>query len=415
MARLSRSAGIAAFLALLVGACSAPARHAPCHPTGARSKAGSSALELEAIPSPLYAAPLLTPRGELFQLQFWLNLHNRGATPVELQRLEIHGLSKGKVLIRRVLERAALKHELRAVPWIVMRDRQTFSAAHRWRGKLTRPMGGSLIKPDSTISISRRFSIHERATLPDELRIVALAAGTGARAELRLPVQRYRQKVSLRLPVGERWQVLAGHRFDGTHGQAFVRSQTFAYDLGVLGADLSTRDPAKDRSKNTSYRAHDRPILAAADGVVAMVHDGVPENLPVGRRPSWQTLLNRPRDLAGNFVVLDHGGGEFSAYMHLRPGISLSKGQQLKAGQTLGRCGNSGNSSEPHLHFQLQDGPDPLTAGALPARFGDITYQRARLRLHAPADRPIPLPSDVPVQAGKLEGAVDIGKWLDRR
>ena len=394
-------------------ACSSPAGPAFTGP-GLPPPVAADVLDLQAIPDAMILAPQLTQRGLIYQLQFHLNLRNVGPGQLLLQRLEITAMRQGKVLELKVLGPSQLARELRSVPWIVMHNRQTLAAAHRWRDALTRPTGTCKLAAGSSASLARRFALFLDAdNLPDALRLEVIAETT--RARLTVPVRTFQQRTSLRLPVSGRWWVLAGHRFDETHGQAFVLSQGFAYDLGRLGPDLSTYDLTADVKQLASYRAHGQPILAAADGVVAMVNDGVAENSPVGRRPSWRELLARPHDLAGNFVVLDHGQGEYSAYMHLQPGLKVKVGQRLSVGDELGRCGNSGNSSEPHLHFQLQDGPDPLRARGLPARLGDLTFQWARLRLHVPPGQALPLPISAPVEPGAAQGAVEVKLWLERR
>jgi len=63
-----------------------------------------------------------------------------------------------------------------------------------------------------------------------------------------------------------------------------------------------------------------------------------------------------PFSAVGNCVVLEQAEHEFSILAHLLPySIQVKPGEAVKAGQVLGRCGNSGNSSEPHLHFHLQN------------------------------------------------------------
>jgi murein DD-endopeptidase MepM/ murein hydrolase activator NlpD len=116
--------------------------------------------------------------------------------------------------------------------------------------------------------------------------------------------------------------------------------------------------------------------------------------------------LRRPLDLAGNHVILKHGPREYSAYMHLMPGLKVRPGQRVEQGQVVGLCGNSGNSLETHLHFQLQDGPDPIRARGLPVRFGDFTVHWAHVSLYVPPDRPMPLPVRLTVEPGRAEGAV---------
>jgi murein DD-endopeptidase MepM/ murein hydrolase activator NlpD len=73
------------------------------------------------------------------------------------------------------------------------------------------------------------------------------------------------------------------------------------------------------------------------------------------------------RHILGNHVILDLGNGAYAAYAHLQRGsLTVREGERVHAGQVLARCGNSGNSSEPHLHFQLMDGPDPDAARGIP-------------------------------------------------
>jgi murein DD-endopeptidase MepM/ murein hydrolase activator NlpD len=71
--------------------------------------------------------------------------------------------------------------------------------------------------------------------------------------------------------------------------------------------------------------------------------------------------------IVGNHVVIDHGGGEYSQYAHLRPGsVRVRVGQSLRQGDVIGALGSSGNSTEPHLHFQVCDSADPLVCVGIP-------------------------------------------------
>lgn len=71
--------------------------------------------------------------------------------------------------------------------------------------------------------------------------------------------------------------------------------------------------------------------------------------------------------LLGNYLVLDIGDGVYAVYAHLRRGsLRVGVGDRVTAGQEIAECGNSGNSSEPHLHFQLMDGSDVMTARGVP-------------------------------------------------
>lgn len=348
-------------------------------------------------------------RGEFVQILFHLNLHNDGKRPLRLVGVQLTSLDgEGGLLSRVELGEALLRRELRPVAWIVMRDRQSIAAAHRYRGLFRRARGNTIIGVGESTSLTHQLQITRPSVVPHRIRCVV--AYDGGKASAELPVRIHRQRAAMTLPVAGRWWVMAGHRFDEYHSMAILSSQNFAYDLGVLGTGQATCDG--DPTRNESYHANGKPILAVADGEVVAVHDGVSENTPVGVRPAWQELLRRPLDLAGNHVVVRHGSGEYTAYIHLRPDLKVERGQKVKRGQVLGLCGNSGNSLETHLHFQLQDGPDLLTANGLPVRFGDFTIHLAHLRIYVSADRPMPLPVRLVVEPGRAEGAVDLLKML---
>lgn len=131
-------------------------------------------------------------------------------------------------------------------------------------------------------------------------------------------------------------------------------------------------------SKNASYFAYNEKVLACADAKVVSVVDGVTENVP--HAPTLAVVMSR-RTLAGNHVILDLGRGLYAAYAHLIPGsIEVKAGQRVKSGQLLARLGNSGNSSEPHLHFQIMNAPSFAAAEGLPFGHPSFGAQAARAK-----------------------------------
>lgn len=94
------------------------------------------------------------------------------------------------------------------------------------------------------------------------------------------------------------------------------------------------------------------PVFAVRDGVVAAVQDGMPD-------------MNTSGGSGGNFVIVDHGGGEEGWYFHLKNGsVAVSPGQNVVAGQQLGKAASSGNSYGPHLHLEIQRGGVPVEPSA---------------------------------------------------
>ena len=155
--------------------------------------------------------------------------------------------------------------------------------------------------------------------------------------------------------VGD-WFVVWGGTNVGENYHYDVPAQRYAYDF------VQTKD---DRSYDASatgldrYYAYRQRIIAPLDGTVVTVVDGLPDTPDV----------THP---AGNHVVLSHANGEYSLLAHLAmDSIQVKVGDHVKTRQFIGRCGNSGNSSEPHLHFQVMDGPDFTDAMSIRIRFAN--------------------------------------------
>jgi murein DD-endopeptidase MepM/ murein hydrolase activator NlpD len=97
----------------------------------------------------------------------------------------------------------------------------------------------------------------------------------------------------------------------------------------------------------------------------------VPENDPTEPLPEFNL-----DSATGNFVVQDLGDGHFALYAHLQLGsVRVRPGERIRRGQVLGLVGNTGNSSEPHLHFHVMDSPEPLLSDGLPYVFDDFRLQ----------------------------------------
>ena len=142
-------------------------------------------------------------------------------------------------------------------------------------------------------------------------------------------------------------------------------AQRFAIDYVMVGDDNKTF--TGDQLKNESYRAEGVDALAVANGVVVEVKDSIPENIPgVNSRAVPITL----ETVGGNHVVIDIGGGHYAFYAHVKPGsLRVKLGDKVKRGQVIALVGNTGNSTEPHLHFHISDGVSPLGSEGLPYRF----------------------------------------------
>lgn len=180
-------------------------------------------------------------------------------------------------------------------------------------------------------------------------------------------------------PVTGRWVALNSPAdkvpSHGTHGYG----QSHAIDI-VAEPEEGSRPPFRwlwpVARPNRDFPAFDAPLVAVADGTVVHASDGQRDHLSRNSGPALAYLMvleSSLRDMVGarrivgNHVVLDLGDGVHAAYAHIRRGsLQVKAGDTVREGQVLARCGNSGNSTEPHVHFQLMDHPDLDVARGIP-------------------------------------------------
>ena len=147
----------------------------------------------------------------------------------------------------------------------------------------------------------------------------------------------------------------------------FTLSQRYAVDYEQLDADNRIYSGDKDDLNN--FTIYGKEALAVADGTVVKVTDGLPERKP-GALPESISL----EEAEGNLVILDIGGGTYVDYAHFQPGsIRVKEGDRVKRGDVLGLVGNSGNSTAPHLHFHVMNGPLFLASNGLPYGISSFT------------------------------------------
>lgn len=170
----------------------------------------------------------------------------------------------------------------------------------------------------------------------------------------------YKAQTKLKLPFTGQWFVYQGGRDIYENVNAYRDAERYAMDFIVLkdGQPFSG-----DGTKNEQFYCYGQPVAAPADGTVVLINDAFADNLP-GR--TEQVLPG------GNRVMISHGNQEYSLLMHLKQNsIKVKSGAKVKQGDIVAECGNSGNSSAPHLEYRLQNSkgrPYPFT---LPAVFVD--------------------------------------------
>ena len=195
--------------------------------------------------------------------------------------------------------------------------------------------------------------------------------------------------------------------------------QRFAIDfIGVDGSGRAVRAEART-SANADWVGFGAEVIAVEDGVVRDLQDDVADNVPLAPLPLPRAVS--ARGLYGNYVIVE-SKGRFVHYAHLQRGsVGVRAGQRLRRGDVLGRVGNSGNTTGPHLHLHVSDratfeGSDGLPFAMAPLELLGRTDIERAADLQAPATLPpsgpwrvgLPLHGDVVrVDATRPAGRVE--------
>jgi hypothetical protein len=214
----------------------------------------------------------------------------------------------------------------------------------------------------------------------------------------------YATRTKLRLPLDGRLLVWDGHdfyshhrRFNFDHPVAVeigfkTNVARYSYDFIVVDADGHNYRGNGD--KHEDHFAYGRPVLAPGAGTIALVHDGVSEE--GSGEVSIAEVKKNGMVTFGNYIVIDHGNGEFSHLGHLKPGsVKVAIGDKVRAGQQLAQVGTSGSSLFPHLHYELAASAGTEGEG-LPSQF--VQFDRLFGSTRARADGTSPDSGDI-VQA----------------
>jgi murein DD-endopeptidase MepM/ murein hydrolase activator NlpD len=308
---------------------------------------------------------------------------NRGAEPVVITSIDIDLLRSGQALDTRTITQQELLRRGELSPGIPDSDTKDSVPCRAWDSQ---PFAGDAasegprMEPGQALLVYRQLLAFQGAR--DTLRVTvhAKAGGRVVDTSAWLPVRTDMSRTAFRFPLRGVWW--AGVGATPHTGHRWAIAEEFALDIGKLGGEGQDHGGVGDQF--TDYYGYGATVLAAADGRVVTAVDGVAEHPEAMRRTSesmeaYAGRLRRQQaaivsggvaGLLGNYVVIDHGNGEYSHYAHLAPGsVSVKTGDAVREGQTVGMLGSSGNSTAPHLHFQVCDGPDPLDCAGIPITF----------------------------------------------
>jgi len=256
----------------------------------------------------------------------------------------------------------------------------------------SRYLKGITLADSTTLAKEQAVIIPHRTMLFESLPDLATihvkghyANGTIVNGKGELKIINHQSKNQYDLPLKGRWSVFGAPSLISHHRWGTI--QEFAFDFVKIGDDNITHK--NDGSKLTDYYAYGEPVYSIGDGtVIAAFTEGTEsdQNLKQPNETAvaylerlaldQQKLLKKGFSFVmGNHIIIKHNNNEYSYYAHLKSGsISLKAGDMVKKGQQIAKLGHSGNSTEPHLHFHVTDGPDISYSRSIPVSFQNISF-----------------------------------------
>lgn len=195
--------------------------------------------------------------------------------------------------------------------------------------------------------------------------------------------QDYKAKTSLILPLAGRVFIWEGHDFYAHHRRVPLHAAN-VQKLGIhananrYGSDLLIIDEQgrmyhDDPYNKRNYYTYGVPIYAPGTGRVVSSANNVPDNEFQGKYITSPELPAGADPDLGNYVLIDHGNGEFSIFPHMMPGsVRVKAAQTVQQGEIIGQVGFSGDAIFPHVHYSLLAGPDIHRSESLPAYFAQF-------------------------------------------
>jgi murein DD-endopeptidase MepM/ murein hydrolase activator NlpD len=176
------------------------------------------------------------------------------------------------------------------------------------------------------------------------------------------------------LPFKDEWTVFWGGDTKEQNYHVAYKSQKNAFDMIIT--DSAGKSHKTDGKNNEDYYAFGKELLAPANGEIVLVVDGIKDNKPGVLNPSY---------IPGNTVIIKTSNNEYLFFAHFKQhSIQVKQGEIVQQGDVLGLCGNSGNSSEPHLHFHIQNVENMNIATGAKAYFEEILVNGILIKEYSP-------------------------------
>jgi Peptidase family M23 len=318
---------------------------------------------------------------------------NRGEAPFKIDTINIELLQSNRIVESRKLDPEAVQRfadrgaKLQAAG-IIQQVGFQFCGTNLIAPSIK--LAGATLARDQALLIVEQVFAFRGARDTVQVHVHGNVGGHAAELTGSIPIKSEFAQNKYIFPLRGVWYAGWGASFHTGHRWAIP--EEFALDLAKIGdSGLSHKG---DGTRFDDYYAYGADILAAADGRVIGAANDQPEDPSAMQRPNetqeayfarlqkeqGERLAKGLKAITGNYVMIDHGKDEYSVYAHLQPGsVRVHVGDQVKAGDVIGKLGSSGNSTEPHLHFHVCDKPDPLMCAGIPVNFSNITVQWADL------------------------------------
>lgn len=330
--------------------------------------------------------PLESQRGVQSLLLQNVLVSHAGGAPVEIIGVDVDLMASGEVKDTRRISGADLKTASASGPRLQASGALEMMAFQFCSGTLIpegAKLAGPALNPGEALLLTNQPFAYKGARDSVRVRVQFVREGRTVETSASLPINPAMSKTEFRFPMSGQWFSAVGPTPHTAHRWALP--EEFAFDIVGLGD--GTRSYSGSGTAFEDYHAYGADILAAADGKVVAVKADVAEDPTTLRQPGetveaygervgayqMQLVASDINSIAGNYIAIDHGNGEFSFYAHLKPGsITVKIGDVVKSGQAMAQLGSSGNSTEPHLHFQVCDRPEPLACAGIPVNFTNI-------------------------------------------
>jgi Peptidase family M23 len=324
-----------------------------------------AAVEVTVLP----ARPLIEHRGPVQRLNFDFLLRNTGTQTLHLNRIQISLYdAQGKLAWQRALDENGHPSGMSTIE-----DRDVKAGAAIAVFNPFHEFGPELRLSKMTYAFYFNEPGYETVTPLDYQSWVSVSV---------TPLD-YPGKTELILPVQQRSIIFDGHDFYAHHRRQSPANPAFeklgmrgnpvryAYDFCLVNASGEMYKD-NDPYRKENWYAYGQPVYAPGSGTVVDSVNDVPENEYKGKTVVYAPIPSDDirRELGGNYVIVDHGNGEFSYFAHMRPGsVRVKKGDHVRQGQQIGEIGFAGDAFIPHLHYMLIDQADILKAESLPSYF----------------------------------------------